>query len=285
MGGQLRVRSVISGGWVVLVAAVVTGAARLFGGCSNNAAPKQATGGGVAVTSASAVGYSSSTPPGPLTHAQMRQQGELVDSECHLGGTKGTSTAPEMKLAAAHGDRTVQLYVVGRQAIVCMGDAVGSFAAVGPDQQPHAPADTSITIAGVSSADNHRRRVTLEYGRAGAGVRGVKFVLSNGTLVPASVGGGWFLIWWPSGRSPTAAKLTTASGVKTVALGAEAASPSLNCPGNRGCLATSSPGVPVPNAGSGNRASVVNGRSLSVIGTLSSHAPGSPSTTNSSSGP
>jgi hypothetical protein len=53
-------------------------------------------------------------------------------------------------------------------------------------------------------------------GHAGAGVKAVTFVLSDGTHVAASVTRGWFLAWWPGIRRATSAQVTTA--VKTTTL-------------------------------------------------------------------
>ena len=282
-------QSLISSGLVVLIAGVVTAAALLIASGSPTSRPKQQTGIAVAVTPARNYAYSGSKVSAPLTSAQMRQQGELASSECGIGtGSRRSSRAPlpRLTLTATHDLRTVHLYLVGRDEVICAADTPAGYSVSGVAQQPPAPAGTAIALAGVSAGESDGHHATLEYGRAGARVRRVEFVLSHGDRVRASLGGGWFLVWWPNGQSPITAQLTTSSGTKTVELGAEAASPSLSCGRNQSCEAESSPGRvtgEVTNVGSGS-GSALGPPGNTVISRGSPLAPGPPRTTTSFSG-
>jgi hypothetical protein len=60
-------------------------------------------------------------------------------------------------------------------------------------------------------------------GSVASDVSAVSLELSDGTDVQATVGGGWFLAWWPSSDAATAAQVTTPSGVTTQPLSREPA--------------------------------------------------------------
>jgi hypothetical protein len=281
-------QSLISSGLVVLIAGVVTAAALLIASGSTSPAPKRVALGIPPITSSSTYA-DRSTAFHPLTQAQMRQQGQLMSSECGIGtGSRRSSKAPlpRLTLTATHDLRTVHLYLVGQQEVICAADAPAGYSISGVAQQPPAPAGTAIALAGVSAGESDGHHATLEYGRAGARVRRVAFVLSHGERVQASLGGGWFLVWWPSGQSPTTARLTTSSRTKTVELGAQAASPSLSCARNQTCDAESSPGRvtgEVKNVGSGS-GSALGPPGNTIISRGSPLPPGPPRTTTSFSG-
>jgi hypothetical protein len=87
----------------------------------------------------------------------------------------------------------------------------------------------SVGSWGFSRAGNEHPYMDIS-GHAGAGVKAVAFVLSDGTRVAASVTHGWFLAWWPGTRRAISARLTTAG--RTTTLGLHDPIPSLP-PGNR----------------------------------------------------
>ena len=64
---------------------------------------------------------------------------------------------------------------------------------------------------------------TVIEGSVASDVSAVSLELSDGTDVRATVGGGWFLAWWPSSVAATAAQVTTPSGVTTQPLSREPA--------------------------------------------------------------
>jgi hypothetical protein len=211
----------------------------------------------------------------PLTPAQMRRAGDLVMAECRLPGATGAATAPapSRALVAAGNGGVVDLYVVGGQTIVCVSGDIGPNA-IGPSPPPQAPSDTSISLAGPASADDHGHEATIEFGRVGARVHALTFVLTGGSAVPATVRGGFFVVWWPSSASPTKARLATTSGLKSLALASEAASPAASCPADKSCFAISGTAEPV----AGKYFAVGGGTVSITAGGSHGSAPGPPQT-------
>jgi hypothetical protein len=79
-----------------------------------------------------------------------------------------------------------------------------------------APADGIVELGiGYTSVDGGGRGFSHAEGKAGAGVKAVRFVLADRTRVTASVANGWYLAWWPGNR-PVAAVETVAAGRTTV---------------------------------------------------------------------
>jgi hypothetical protein len=53
---------------------------------------------------------------------------------------------------------------------------------------------------------------TLVQGQVGADIRRMTLVLSDGTKLQATVGGGSFIAWWPGRTAAESARLATGSG-------------------------------------------------------------------------
>lgn len=246
----MRLRAVISRGWVLLAAALITGVALVLGSGSTNPAPRRSqvtarlvmswgsqVGGGTAAAPYALM--PTTTEPTKAKLAQMRRHVRLVTRLCGAGDSGPLSSSPAPVLSSAHGRIRVNLYLSGHVAVMC-----SSNSAVGGELTPvtsHRPKADAIAITGVTGDANGSHRTTIEYGRIGASVHGVRFVLADGASVTAAVGSSWFLVWWPSGSSPKRAVLRTAYGTRTLALGAAAASPATDCGGRKGCFATVSP--------------------------------------------
>jgi hypothetical protein len=79
---------------------------------------------------------------------------------------------------------------------------------------------------------------SLIEGRVARGVSAVKLDLANGSAVQATVGGGWFLAWWPGSENVSSAQVTTAAG----ATGSPLSLVALPGPGG-GCVPTTGPGT------------------------------------------
>ena len=235
----------------MLVAAVVTAAALIAGNASSSPASHRLP----------VVATNRHSSPRPLTSAQVVAQAGLVQSECGMGGARHVPVDTQVHLRVATGGSSVRLNVVGGQAIVCMDTAGAGKSAVGPASEPAAPPHDSIAIAGSDAADNYGQHQSLVDGRVGSAVSGVEFLFSHGTA-RATVGDGWFVVSRPNGQAPSAEKLTTASGLRTLRLG-DAAPPPVSCPRQQACTATSSLGQPVAGAAVSG---VVVGRS-GAIGT------------------
>jgi hypothetical protein len=81
---------------------------------------------------------------------------------------------------------------------------------------PAAPADGIVELsAGYTAVDAERRGFSDAEGKAGTGVKAVRFVLGDRTRVTASVANGWYLAWWPGNR-PAVAVETVAKGRTSV---------------------------------------------------------------------
>jgi hypothetical protein len=77
---------------------------------------------------------------------------------------------------------------------------------------PSAPANGIVELGtGYTTADARRYGFSYAEGKAGAGVRTVRFVLADRTRVTASVANGWYLAWWPGNR-PIVTTETVAGG-------------------------------------------------------------------------
>jgi hypothetical protein len=251
----MLLRLVISKGWVVLVAAAVTGVALGLGSGSGSSAPGRSQlavglgqvvgasqGGGAAATAPYQL-VPTTTDPTKASLAQMRRQDALMKGRCGAGDSGPMSSSPAV--SSTHGRITVNLYLSGHDAVLCSSKGVLGSELTEVRIQRLRP-DT-IAITGIAGGDNDGHSATIEFGRAGANVHGLRFVLFDGSSVTAAVGSGWFLVWWPSGRSPKQAVLSTSSGRRIVALGAAAASPSSNCPArHKDCFSIVSTGVGHP---------------------------------------
>jgi hypothetical protein len=57
-----------------------------------------------------------------------------------------------------------------------------------------------VLLSSSHRTDRGGSAFSLADGRTGPGVSGVILSLDDGTNVQATVGGGWFVAWWPSGH-------------------------------------------------------------------------------------
>jgi hypothetical protein len=132
-------------------------------------------------------------------------------------------------LEAAGGWRTAIADTRGPYTLVVLTDRDGiATCLTGPDPSrivgssigfgspgarlPSAPTDGIVELGvGYTAADVERYGFSHADGRAGAGVKAVRFVLGDRTRVTASVASGWYLAWWPGDRSAVATE-TLAGG-------------------------------------------------------------------------
>jgi hypothetical protein len=90
----------------------------------------------------------------------------------------------------------------------------GGGSSSGGNAQPAlAPTEIQLGGSGSQSSGNAPGQTTsFASGRAGGAVMAVEIVLSNGRSIQASLNGGWFAAWWPSGDSARRARGYDASG-------------------------------------------------------------------------
>ncbi|HEY2768991.1 MAG TPA: hypothetical protein VGI87_00360 [Solirubrobacteraceae bacterium] len=77
------------------------------------------------------------------------------------------------------------------------------------------PAPDQIALSGPGPTARGGAPYTLAEGRVGSDVRAVTLVLADGSKVTASIGGGWFLAWWPGATQLSAAEVQTSTGTTT----------------------------------------------------------------------
>ncbi len=111
---------------------------------------------------------------------------------------------------------------------------------------------THMTVAHLDSTGDGP--YTLAEGQVQSDVTGVTLVRSDGSDVQATVGGGWFVAWWPGSQDVTSAEVTTPSGTTSEPLDVQSL-PSPPPPGTTGvgsCTASASaPVVCSGTSGSG----------------------------------
>ncbi len=112
---------------------------------------------------------------------------------------------------------------------------------------------SSVMIGGTASGDITRMTVahldstgdgpyTLAEGQIQSDVTGVALVRSDGSVVQATTGGGWFVAWWPGSQDVTSAELTTPSGTTSEPLDVQSlpSPPPLGTTGVGSCTASAS---------------------------------------------
>jgi hypothetical protein len=69
-----------------------------------------------------------------------------------------------------------------------------------------------------SHLDSPSGSYTIMQGQVSSDVTGITLFLNDGTNVDTTIGGGWFLAWWPNDESAVSAEVTTPNGTTTQAL-------------------------------------------------------------------
>jgi hypothetical protein len=117
---------------------------------------------------------------------------------------------PYTLVVLTNGSNGVATCLTGPDPARIVGASMG-FGAPGASL-PAAPADGIVElVTGYTAADVERDGFSHAEGKAGAGVKAVRFVLADRTRVTASVANGWYLAWWPGNR-PAVATETVAAG-------------------------------------------------------------------------
>jgi hypothetical protein len=118
------------------------------------------------------------------------------------------------------------------------------------------PADIpagQIMLSSSHETEHGGQAFSFAEGRTGAGVSGVTLTLDDGTKVQATVGGGWFVAWWPGARDIKAADLATPTGNVTQTFDL---SPEIPCRNDQRC---SSGASEVGGGGPGTQGVAVSG--------------------------
>jgi hypothetical protein len=147
-----------------------------------------------------------------------------------------------LKLADTRGPFTFSIYADSQSSATCIkgpsfiaiSGNMASSAVTVPDGQIQVSSYHSTAGGPNTHMTNPQRGPAYSFaeGRIGAGVSGVTLVLDDGSKVQATVGGGWFVAWWPGARAAKSAQVTTPTGVTTQTLNIP---PRVHCSGHPAC--------------------------------------------------
>jgi hypothetical protein len=198
------------------------------------------------------------TPPAP---------GQLAAARASCKASQSPISGLPLKLADTRGPFTFSIYADSTSSAACIKGP--SFISVSGSMASDAvtvPAD-EVLLSTSHQTDRGGDGFSFADGRTGAGVSGVTLTLDDGMNVQATVGGGWFVAWWPGGHQIKAAELTTPTGTVTQTFNL---SPEIPCAGNQSCTGGSTGatmGRPVGGAQvSGSESWGVNGTAAGGAG-------------------
>jgi uncharacterized membrane protein YgcG len=183
------------------------------------------------------------TPPSP---------GQLANAQASCQGGQSPISGLPLKLADTRGPFTFSVYASDTSSATCIKGP--SFTAVSASMASIAanpPADQIMLSS--EHQTNHGQAFSFAEGRTAAGVSGVTITLDDGTNVQATVGGGWFVAWWPGAREIKSAELATPTGAVTQTFNL---SPEIPCRNDPRCSSTSNA---VGGGGSGGSGVAVTG--------------------------
>ena len=171
------------------------------------------------------------TPPAP---------GQLAAARASCEASQSPIAGLPLKLADTRGPYTFSIYADSSSSAACIKGP--SFTAVSGSIASGA---VDVPAGQVLLSISHRTDLagngfTFADGRTGDGVSGVTLTLEDGTSVQATVGGGWFVAWWPGGQQIKSAELTTQTGTATQTFNL---SPEIPC-ADQGCTGGAGNGAP-----------------------------------------
>jgi hypothetical protein len=168
------------------------------------------------------------TPPAP---------GQLSAARASCKASQSPIAGLPLKLTDTRGPYTFSVYADSTSSAACINGpsfnaVTGSVASSAVD----VPAD-QVLLSTSHQTDRSGDGFSFADGRTGPGVSGVTLTLDDGTNVQATVGGGWFVAWWPGGHRIKSAELTTPTGSVTQTFNL---SPEIPCGSAPGCASSGS---------------------------------------------
>jgi uncharacterized membrane protein YgcG len=146
------------------------------------------------------------TPPAP---------GQLAGARASCETSQSPISGLPLKLADTRGPYTFAIYADSSSSAACIkGPSFVAVSASVASSAVNVPAG-QILLSASHQTDRGGDGYSFADGRTGAGVSGVTLTLDDGTNVQATVGGGWFVAWWPGGHLIKSAELSTPTGVVT----------------------------------------------------------------------
>ncbi|HUA47482.1 MAG TPA: hypothetical protein VMA77_19760 [Solirubrobacteraceae bacterium] len=184
------------------------------------------------------------TPPAP---------GQLATAQASCEGGQSPIAGLPLKLADTRGPFTFSVYANDTSSATCIKGP--SFTAVSGTIASTAmnPAADQILLSTEHQTGHGGQAFSFAEGQTGAGVSGVMLTLDDGTKVQATVGGGWFVAWWPGAREIKSGDLATPTGTVTQTFNL---SPEIPCRENERCSGGSNA---VGGGGSGTTGGAVSG--------------------------
>jgi len=183
------------------------------------------------------------TPPAP---------GQLAAAQASCQAGQSPIAGLPLKLADTRGPFTFSVYASDSSSATCIsGPSFTAISGTVASSAANVPAG-QIMLSSGHHTDRGGEAFSFAEGRTGAGVTGVTLTLDDGAKVQATVGGGWFVAWWPGPGEVKSADLATATGAVTQTFNL---SPEIPCR-NQGC---SSETTAVGGGGPGTRGVAVTG--------------------------
>jgi hypothetical protein len=200
--------------------------------------------------------------PGSASTAQTATadstcQTQLADDPGPVVSAQGGSWSPVT--TDVRGPFTVAIFQNGASTATCFvgpsitvvdsssanGGAISGSSSVSRTGPAGGASSTSIMVGGTGLGDILHMSVarlnsandgsyTLVEGQLQSVVTGLTLVRSDGSDVQASIGGGWFVAWWPGSQDVASAAISTVSGVTNEPLNLRPVGPPLNA-GNGSC--------------------------------------------------
>jgi hypothetical protein len=198
------------------------------------------------------------TPTAPLP-------GQLAGAQASCEASQSPIAGLPLTLTDTRGPFTFSVYANSNSSATCFkGPGLMSISANVASAALNVPAG-QVLMSSSHRTDRGGDAFSLADGRTGPGVSGVTLSLDDGTNVRATVGGGWFVAWWPSGHEIKSAELTTPTGTVTQTFNL---SPEIPC-GTQRCASGTS------ESGSAGGGSVSGGSVPGSFGVTGSDAGGS----------
>ncbi len=162
--------------------------------------------------------------PERTTQAQALEQARRCSTT--WGGVPGGGVkASDVLLAETRGAGVLTLVKRGGGLVECLtvpgqGTEPPSWTVL-DDRGQRAPkpasADRATLVSQGTHGDDGAKKFSDAVGRAGADVTGVSVRTADGTLVHASVAGGWWAAWWPGESAPVKVEVRTKQGASSFA--------------------------------------------------------------------
>ena len=179
--------------------------------------------------------------------------GQLANAQASCEGGKSPIAGLPLKLADTRGPFTFSVYASDTSSATCISGP--SFTAVS-GSMASAPVNVpsgQVVLSSEHQTNRSGQAYSFAEGRTGAGVSGVTLTLDDGTKVQATVGGGWFVAWWPGAREIKSADLATPTGTETQTFNL---SPEIPCRADQRCSGDTNA---VGGGGPGTRGVAVTG--------------------------